>query len=339
MNNINQTILVTGGAGYIGSHTAVQLLNLGHQVIIYDNLSNSDRDALSNIKKITGKELVFIEGDVNDRNLLRKCFQAHKIDAVFHFAGLKSVSDSEKDPVNYYDNNVSGSISLLSEMIKFNVGTLIFSSSATVYGDPGYKKFNEVTPLNPINVYGKTKLAVEEILRALKEKNPTLRIAILRYFNPVGAHESGLIGENPKGTPNNLMPFIANVAAGKQPKLSVYGNDWPTPDGTGIRDYIHVDDLARGHIAALNALAIDDSSLITANLGTGRPHSVLEVIKNFENASGQKIPYEIRARRAGDLAEYYADPSFAKSSLNWEATLDIDRMCADSWRWVQLNSK
>ena len=253
-----------------------------------------------------------------------------------HFAGLKAVSESQDEPLKYFDNNVLGSIVLFEEMMNAGISKLIFSSSATVYGDPGCVCYTETTPLKPINVYGQTKLMVEDILRDIKRANPQWQIALLRYFNPVGAHESGRIGESPFGTPNNLMPFISQVAVGKREKLMVYGNDYPTPDGTGLRDYIHVDDLAAGHLAALNALS-KDNSLITVNLGTGKPNSVLEMISAFEKASRVTIPYEIIGRRSGDLPEYYADAHLAKQILNWEAKLGIDRMCADTWRWQKNN--
>ena len=333
-----KTILVTGGTGYIGSHTVVQLLNAGHNVVILDNLCNSNKGVLQRIERLTQKSPHFVEGDIRDRVALRSLFEQYSCHAVIHFAGLKAVGESEENPLKYFDNNVSGSVTLFEEMLRANIHSLIFSSSATVYGNPGEVCYSESTPLKPINVYGETKLMVEDILRSLKKSNPELQIALLRYFNPVGAHESGQMGEDPFGVPNNLMPFISQVAIGTRPKLMVYGNDYPTPDGTGLRDYIHVEDLAAGHLAALNHLS-PDNSLITVNLGTGRPYSVLEVIQSFEKASGKRIPYEIVGRRPGDLAEYYADPSFAKKVLGWEAKLDIDRMCADSWRWQQSNPK
>lgn len=333
-----KTILVTGGTGYIGSHTVVQLLNVGHNVVILDNLCNSNKGVLQRIESLTQKLPHFVEGDIRDRAALRSLFEQYSCDAVIHFAGLKAVGESEENPLKYFDNNVSGSVTLFEEMLRASVHSLIFSSSATVYGNPGEVCYSESTPLKPINVYGETKLMVEDILRSLKKSNPELQIALLRYFNPVGAHESGQMGEDPFGVPNNLMPFISQVAIGARPKLMVYGNDYPTPDGTGLRDYIHVEDLAAGHLAALNHLS-PANSLITVNLGTGRPYSVLEVIQSFEKASGKRIPYEIVGRRPGDLAEYYADPSFAKKILGWEAKLDIDRMCADSWRWQKNNPK
>jgi UDP-glucose 4-epimerase len=330
-------ILVTGGAGYIGSHTVVQLLNSGKDIVILDNLSNSSLGVVKRIEDLAGKAVEFIEGDIRDRALVRATFGQLVFDSVIHFAGLKAVGESEAFPLKYFDNNVSGSIVLFEEMMRANVNQLIFSSSATVYGNPGSVCYSEETALSPINVYGRTKLMVEDILRDLQKANPDLRIALLRYFNPVGAHESGRIGENPFGKPNNLMPFMTQVAIGAQEKLMVYGNDYPTPDGTGLRDYIHVEDLAAGHLAALKAL--EQNASITVNLGTGKPYSVFDMIKAFEGASGVKIPYEVVARRAGDLSEYYADPTLAKKVLGWEAQLGIDRMCADSWRWQKNNPK
>ena len=330
-------ILVTGGAGYIGSHTVVQLLNSGEEIVILDNLSNSSSGVIERIEGLTGKAVEFVKGDIRDRALVRATFEKHAFDSVIHFAGLKAVGESEAFPLKYFDNNVSGSIVLFEEMMQANVNQLIFSSSATVYGNPGSVCYTEETALSPINVYGRTKLMVEDILRDLQKANPALKIALLRYFNPVGAHESGQIGENPFGKPNNLMPFMTQVAIGAQEKLMVYGNDYPTPDGTGLRDYIHVEDLAAGHLAALKAL--EQNASITVNLGTGKPYSVFDMIKAFESASGLKIPYEVVGRRAGDLSEYYADPALAKKILGWEAQLGIDRMCADAWRWQKNNPK
>ena len=332
-----EKILVTGGAGYIGSHTVVQLLNAGKEVVILDNLFNSSSGVIKRIQSLTGKVVEFIEGDIRDRVLVRTTFEQHVFGSVIHFAGLKAVGESEAFPLKYFDNNVSGSIILFEEMVRAKVNQIIFSSSATVYGNPGLVCYTEDTPLLPINVYGRTKLMVEDILRDLKKAKPTLKIALLRYFNPVGAHESGQIGENPFGKPNNLMPFIAQVAIGAQEKLMVYGNDYPTPDGTGLRDYIHVEDLAAGHLAALKALELNSSIIV--NLGTGRPYSVFDMIKAFEVASGMKIPYEVVSRRSGDLSEYFADPALAKTILGWEAQLGLDRMCADSWRWQKNNPK
>ncbi|MCM0034449.1 MAG: UDP-glucose 4-epimerase GalE [Burkholderiaceae bacterium] len=334
---MKQKILVTGGAGYIGSHTLVQLLEAGFSVVVFDNLSNSSRVVIDRIFTLTGKQVDFVEGDIRDRMTLRHTLEDHSISAVIHFAGLKAVGESEANPLKYYDNNVLGSLVLFEEMMRAGVHTLVFSSSATVYGDPGYSQYREDTPLAPINVYGRTKLMVEDILRNLKKAQPAWRIALLRYFNPVGAHVSGLIGEDPAGTPNNLMPFVAQVAVGKRQKLSVYGGDYPTPDGTGLRDYIHVEDLAAGHLSALNKLSDHEASLITVNLGTGRPNSVLEMVAAFGKASGKAIPFEIVARRAGDLSEYYAEPTLAKQLLGWEAKLGIDKMCEDTWRW-QVNN-
>ena len=329
-------VLVTGGAGYIGSHTVIQLAHAGLEVAVLDNLSNSSRGVIARLEELTGKTIQFIHADVRDRDALRAAFSENVYEAVMHFAGLKAVSESQNEPLKYFDNNVSGSIVLFEEMMNAGISKLIFSSSATVYGDPGCVCYTETTPLKPINVYGQTKLMVEDVLRDIKRANPQWQIALLRYFNPVGAHESGRIGESPFGTPNNLMPFISQVAVGKREKLMVYGNDYPTPDGTGLRDYIHVDDLAAGHLAALNALS-KDNSLITVNLGTGKPNSVLDMISAFEKASGVTIPYEIIGRRSGDLPEYYADAHLAKQILNWEAKLGIDRMCADTWRWQKNN--
>jgi UDP-glucose 4-epimerase len=335
---MSQKILVTGGAGYIGSHTAVQLLVQDNEVVIFDNLCNSSRLVLSRIKEITKKDCGFIHGDVRDRSALRKLFQNHSFDTVIHFAGLKAVGESEDHPLMYYDNNVLGSIILFEEMIRAGVSSIVFSSSATVYGDQQCAQYKEDMGLIPINVYGKTKLIVENILRDLKKAHPRLRIAILRYFNPVGAHPSGLIGENPLGVPNNLMPVIAQVSAGKRPKLLVYGDDYETGDGTGLRDYIHVEDLAAGHVAALDYIK-NNSSLVAVNLGSGKPHSVLEVVRAFERASGVTIPFEIIGRRPGDLAEYYADPSLAKDLLGWTARHTLDQMCQDTFRWQKNNPR
>jgi UDP-glucose 4-epimerase len=331
-----QNILVTGGAGYIGSHTVVKLLEAGANVIVMDNLCNSKSEVINRIEKITGNRPKFIEGDVRDRSILREIFNSQKVDAVIHFAGLKAVGESEAEPLKYYDNNVSGSLVLLEEMEKTGLTTIVFSSSATVYGDPGVVQYTECLPMKPVNVYGRTKLMVEDILRDLKKSNPAWRVALLRYFNPVGAHHSGLIGEDPSGIPNNLMPFIAQVAVGKRKQLAIFGADYETADGTGKRDYIHVDDLAAGHLAALTALGKSEDT-ITVNLGTGRPYSVLEMIKAFAAASGVPVPYEIAPRRAGDLPEYYAEPSLAKRLLGWEALHGIERMCQDTWRWQSKN--
>lgn len=331
------SILVTGGMGYIGSHTVVQLLKRGDNVVILDNLSNSNPKVLDRIDQICGKRPVFIEGDIRDRKGLQYLFKKHAISAVIHFAGLKAVGEGEEKPFHYYENNVSGSIVLFQEMAQAGVYTLIFSSSATVYGDPGYSRFNETTPLSPVNVYGRTKRMVEDILRDGKKAQPLWNVALLRYFNPVGAHVSGMIGEDPTGIPNNLMPFIAQVAVGKREKLSVFGNDYPTIDGTGVRDYIHVADLASAHLAALDKLQKEKDAFITVNVGTGRPYSVLEMVSAFEKASGKQVPYQITPRRPGDIAECYADPALAKELLGWQAQYDVERMCEDTWRWQKNN--
>ena len=331
------SILVTGGLGYIGSLTVVELINVGHKVFILDNLSNSNEEVVTRIKKITGTNPDLCIGDIRDRELLRKLFKEHQFEAVMHFAGLKAVGESEQKPLIYYDNNVSGSISLFDECLRAGVGNIIFSSSATVYGASEAVKYVEDMPLKPVNVYGRTKLMVEDVLRDIKKSNPAIGIAILRYFNPVGAHSSGLLGESPNGIPNNLMPYIADVASGIRDKLYVYGKDYPTPDGTGLRDYIHVQDLAIGHIAALEHIS-SQKNLITLNLGTGKPYSVMDMVKAFSNVSGKNITCEFVNRRAGDLAEYYAEPLLANELIQWSARLGIDKMCEDTWRW-QMNKK
>lgn len=331
-----QTILVTGGTGYIGSHTVVQLLEVGTKVVILDNLCNSKREVINRIEKITGRCPEFVVGDVRDRELLRSVFKNYQIDSVIHFAGLKAVGESVQKPLKYYDNNVSGSLILFEEMARAGVKTLVFSSSATVYGDPTSVPITEEFPLKTTNPYGQSKLMVEDILRDLYKSDGSWNVALLRYFNPVGAHESGLIGEDPSGIPSNLMPFVAQVAVGKRVKLAVFGNDYPTPDGTGVRDYIHVDDLARGHLVAISVLN-QQGGLITANLGTGRGYSVLEMIKAFEKASGKSVAFEVINRRPGDIAACYADPVKAKELLGWVAQHDIDRMCVDAWRWQSMN--
>lgn len=327
-----KTILVTGGAGYIGSHTVVALQESDYQVIILDNLSNSKLVTIASIQKISTQAPIFYQGDVRNRLLLAKIFNTHAISGVIHFAGLKAVGESQNKPLKYYDNNVIGSITLLEEMLKAKVDTFIFSSSATVYGEPGATQYQEDMPAAPINVYGRTKRIVEEMLRDNAKANPDLKVACLRYFNPVGAHSSGLIGENPIGAPNNLMPYIGQIALGVLPRLKVFGSDYPTPDGTGLRDYIHVDDLARGHVLALDYLEINPG-VITVNLGTGKPYSVLEMIATFEKVSGKKIPYDLTERRSGDLAEYYANSNLAKTVLCWQAKHGIERMCEDTWRF------
>ena len=333
---MTNSILVTGGAGYIGSHTVVQLLAQGYNVTILDNFSNSSPQVLERIKCISGKQAELINADIRDRESVRSTFQSHQFDAVIHFAGLKAVGEAEAYPLKYYDNNVTGSQVLLEEMLEAGVNRMVFSSSATVYGAPGQTQYHENLNLAPINVYGRTKRIVEDMLRDANRAQPQLRIGLLRYFNPVGAHPSGLIGEDPNGIPNNLMPFIAQVAVGKREKLAIFGNDYPTTDGTGKRDFIHVQDLASGHLAALNYLQENTSPLIV-NLGTGQPYSVLEMVQAFGKACGKDIAYQFAPRRAGDLAEYYADPALAESLLGWKAKHGIDAMCTDTWRWQSEN--
>jgi UDP-glucose 4-epimerase len=329
-------ILVTGGMGYIGSHTVVELLNAGHSVTIIDNLINSKASVLPRIKDITGYAPEFIKVDILDRPGLEQVFSSHAFDSVIHFAGLKAVGESVKEPLRYYHNNVTGSLTLFETMAKFNVKNLVFSSSATVYGQPEIMPITEDFPLGANSPYGWTKLVIEQILRDLYASDPSWNIAILRYFNPVGAHPSGKIGENPLGIPNNLMPIITQVAVGILPELQVYGNDYPTPDGTGVRDYIHVVDLSLGHLKALEKLQ-KNPGLVTYNLGTGRGVSVLEMIKAFTKASGKKIPYQIAPRRPGDVSICFADPAKAKKELGWTAVKNLGDMCADSWRWQSLN--
>ena len=329
---MNSTILVTGGLGYIGSHTVVELISAGYDVIILDNLSNSNISVLPGIEKITGKISKLYICDVQDRLALREIFSSHSVASIIHFAGLKAVAEAEEKPLLYFNNNVAGSIVLFDEAIKAGIKRLIFSSSATVYGKTSDVIYKEDMPLYPNNVYGRTKLMAEDILREIKRASPSLGIGILRYFNPVGAHPSGHIGENPKGIPNNLMPYIADVASGVRPKLFIYGNDYPTIDGTGLRDYIHVKDLALGHIATLKKLE-QNPNLVVVNLGTGKPYSVLDLLHAFEDVSGKTIPYEIVSRRKGDLAEYYANPELAEKLLQWTAKYDIKAMCEDTWRW------
>lgn len=329
-------IFITGGAGYIGSHTCVELLNAGHQVTVFDNFSNSQPEALARVERITGKQLSFIEGDIRDQAALQAALQASGANAVIHFAGLKAVGESVAQPLRYYDNNVLGTVKLLEAMQACKVKTLVFSSSATVYGDPQRLPLTEDHPLSATNPYGQTKLVIENMLRELAHSDPSWQIGILRYFNPVGAHASGLIGEDPQGVPNNLMPFVAQVAIGKRAFLNVWGNDYPTPDGTGVRDYIHVVDLALGHLAALQTLQRDGKSF-AVNLGTGIGYSVLDMVHAFEAASGKPVPYQISPRRPGDVAACYADPAYAKALLGWQAQRDLQAMCADSWRWQSAN--
>ncbi len=329
-------ILVTGGAGYIGSHTAVELLNTGHDVVIVDNLSNSHEESINRICEITGKKIDFYNINILDQPALETVFEAHQFDAVIHFAALKAVGESVEQPLRYYHNNITGSIKLCDVMKKYNVKNIVFSSSATVYGDPATVPIREDFPVSTTNPYGTTKLVMETILRDLYVADKEWNIAILRYFNPIGAHASGKIGEDPNGIPNNLMPYISQVAIGKLKELSVFGNDYPTKDGTGVRDYIHVVDLAKGHLAALDKLATNPGE-VTYNLGTGKGYSVLEMINAFEEASHKQVPYKIVDRRSGDIAECWADPSKAEKELGWKAELNLDDMCQDTWRWQRQN--
>ena len=329
------TVLVTGGAGFIGSHTVVELLEAGYEVVVVDNLCNANEESLRRVKEITGKELVFYPYDVRDRKKLEEVFSAHKIDWVIHFAGLKAVGESVQKPILYYDNNLVSTLVLLETMTKFNVRNFVFSSSATVYGEPERLPLDEDCRLSTTNPYGTTKLMQERILKDLYRADNTWNIALLRYFNPVGAHPSGRIGEDPKGIPNNLMPYVAQVASGKLQKIGVFGNDYPTPDGTGVRDYIHVVDLARGHVAAIKNL--DQPGVHIYNLGTGKGYSVLDMIHAFEKACGKTLPYEIKPRRAGDIATCYCDASKAAKELGWTAENGIREMCEDSWRWQSNN--
>lgn len=327
-------ILVTGGTGFIGSHACVALAQAGHDLLILDNLCNSRGDVVDRLQRICGRRPLFVEGDVRDSAVLDEVFDRHRVTAVMHFAGLKAVGESVARPLEYYDNNVTGTLQLLAAMRRAEVRTFVFSSSATVYSDREGHVYRESSPRDATNPYGRGKLIVEDILADLHLAEPAWRIARLRYFNPVGAHESGLIGEDPQGVPNNLMPFVAQVAAGRREFLKVWGSDYPTPDGTGVRDYIHVVDLAEGHVAALDFL-IREGGLLTVNLGAGRGHSVLEMIRAFEKASGRPVRYRIAERRAGDIAQFWADPSLARKLLGWETRRGLDQMCADAWRWQQ----
>lgn len=327
-------VLLTGGTGYIGCHTAIVLSQLGHQVVLYDNLSNSSDEVLEKLEQISGKRMHLVRGDVRSSELIRNTLSSHSIEAVIHFAGLKAVSESVEEPVDYYANNVQGSINLLQAMQSEKIKTLVFSSSATVYGQPQYLPIDENHPTGPCNPYGRSKLHIEEMLRDVATSDPQWRIACLRYFNPVGAHDSGLIGDNPNGVPNNLMPCIAQVAAGQRIELSVFGGDYPTPDGTGVRDYIHVMDLAEGHAAALNFLT-GTNGWHAINLGTGKGYSVLEMIRAFEKSSGQEMPYRVVARRAGDVAACYAETKNAAELLNWTAHRSLEEMCASTWHFLR----
>ena len=331
-------ILVTGGAGYIGSHACVELLQAGYEVTVVDNLVNSKEESLKRVRQITGQKLDFHEVDLLDRDGLDRVFAGAPVDAVIHFAGLKAVGESVQIPLRYYHNNITGTLILCETMAAHGVKKIIFSSSATVYGDPRTVPIQEDFPLTATNPYAHTKLMIEEILRDLHVADPQWNVVLLRYFNPVGAHASGQIGEDPNGIPNNLTPYVAQVAVGKLPQLPVFGDDYPTPDGTGVRDYIHVVDLVIGHVKALARLE-DTSAIRVYNLGTGRGYSVLEMIAAFEKASGRRIPYEIIGRRPGDVATSYADPSKAERELGWKAERAVDAMCADSWRWQSQNPR
>jgi UDP-glucose 4-epimerase len=329
-------ILITGGAGYIGSHTSLQILAAGHDIVVVDNLSNSSEESLHRVKKISGRQFTFVNADIRNKCAMRAVFQQYTITAVMHFAGLKAVGESNQKPQLYYDNNVAGSLTLFDVMREFNVKAIVFSSSATVYGNPATVPIKEDFALSATNPYGRTKLMIEDILRDLHEADNSWRIGLLRYFNPIGAHSSGLIGEDPNGVPNNLLPFVAQVAVGRLAKLRVFGNDYPTHDGTGVRDYIHVMDLADGHVAALNYL-IKNVGLIILNLGTGNGYSVLDVINAFAKVSSRGVPYVFSPRRQGDVAINYADASLAKQLIGWAASRSLEEMCADAWRWQSTN--
>ena len=333
------SILITGGAGYIGSHTLIELHKAGYDFIVYDNLSNSSKESLNRVSKIINQDIKFEEGDIRDKNSLEEVFKKYKIDSVIHFAGLKAVGESVEQPLKYYDNNVNGTLVLLEVMKQFNCKKLVFSSSATVYGDPLTTPIKENFPTGATtNPYGRTKYFIEEMLKDLHISDNSFQIVVLRYFNPVGAYETGTIGEDPNGIPNNLMPFISQTAVGKREYLSVFGGDYDTFDGTGVRDYIHVVDLAFGHVKAIDYLnSKNEINPLIVNLGTGKGYSVLQMIKAFEEASGKKVPYKIVDRRAGDIASCFADPSYAKEVLNWEASRTIEDMCKDSWNWQKNN--
>lgn len=336
MLQMPQTILVTGGAGYIGSHTCVELLQASHRVVVIDNLCNSSAEALKRVERITGKTLTFMQTDLRDHAGVAKIFAHQRIDAVIHFAGLKAVGESVSIPLTYYQNNITGTLNLLDAMKTADCKRLVFSSSATVYGDPATVPITEDMPLSATNPYGRSKLIIEDMCRDLARSDPAWRIALLRYFNPSGAHISGLIGEDPKGTPNNLMPYLLQVAVGKRPHLNIFGNDYPTPDGTGVRDYIHVVDLAIGHLAALDRLD-ELRGAVAINLGTGKGYSVLDMVKALGRIIGRDIPHQFSPRRPGDVAACYSDPALAKQLLKWEATRGLDQMCADCWRWQTAN--
>lgn len=334
---MSETILVTGGAGYIGSHTTLALLEAGYDVVVLDNLCNSSPESLRRVEKICGKQAEFIQGDIRDRVLLDELFASRSISAVLHFAGLKAVGESVAKPLDYYENNVAGSVTLCQAMAAAGIYRLVFSSSATVYGEPTQMPIREDFPTGtPTNPYGRSKLMVEELLQDLARSEPRWSIALLRYFNPVGAHSSGLMGEDPNGIPNNLLPYISQVAIGKLKQLSVFGNDYPTVDGTGVRDYIHVEDLADGHLKALQTIA-GASGVKVWNLGTGQGYSVLQMVSAFEAASGQAVPYQLVPRRPGDIAECWADPTKAATELGWKAERGLDQMMSDTWRWQSAN--
>ncbi len=329
-------VLVTGGAGYIGSHTVLELLKAGHQVGVVDNLSNASEESLCRIAALAGRPAAFYKVDILDKPALTAVARAERYDAVIHFAALKAVGESVAQPLRYYQNNITGTLVLCEVMRECGIRNIVFSSSATVYGDPAVVPITEDCPLQATNPYGRTKLMMEQVLTDIQHAQPDMNIVLLRYFNPIGAHESGMIGEDPAGIPSNLLPYVAQVAVGRLPVLQVYGNDYPTPDGTGVRDYIHVVDLARGHLKALDALAASPGRLV-CNLGTGRGYSVLEVIKAFEAASGRAVPYRMGPRRSGDVAVCYADPAYAGNVLGWTAQYGLDAMCRDAWRWQSRN--
>ncbi|MCB4761175.1 MAG: UDP-glucose 4-epimerase GalE [Sulfurovum sp.] len=331
-------ILVTGGAGYIGSHTSLLLLEAGHKVIVLDNFSNSSSESIKRVEEITGKPIVLVEGDIRNQNKLEALFSSYEIDIVIHFAGLKAVGESVEKPMKYYETNVYGTVQLCKVMAEHGCRSIVFSSSATVYGDPHSVPIKEDFSLHPTNPYGRTKLMIEEMLRDLYISDNQWKVILLRYFNPVGAHESGKIGEDPNDIPNNLMPLIAQTAVGKREKISIFGNDYNTHDGTGVRDYIHVMDLSEGHLKALEKIG-NMNGVLTINLGTGRGYSVFDMVKTFEKVSGKEIPYVIAPRRSGDIAQCYADPSYAKEVLGWEAEKGIEEMCEDTWRWQSMNPR
>lgn len=332
------SILVTGGAGFIGSHTCVELLNAGYEVVVVDNLYNASEKALERVEQITGKKVTFYEADILDRDALNAIFDKEQVESVIHFAGYKAVGESVRKPIEYYYNNITGTLILCDVMRNHGVKNIVFSSSATVYGDPAFIPITEECPKGKItNPYGQTKGMLEQVLTDIYVSDPEWKVVLLRYFNPIGAHKSGLIGEDPKGIPNNLVPYVAQVAIGKLKCLGVFGNDYDTPDGTGVRDYIHVVDLAKGHVAAIKKVEETEPGVLIYNLGTGKGYSVLDVVHAFEKACGKEIPYEIKPRRAGDIATCYADPTKAKKELGWVAQYGIEEMCEDSWRWQTMN--